>query len=590
MSGSDLQNESLSLIATETGSGDGKDPEYSSSEHWLTLRDNVERSRLEGGFADLIICVGRRRFPCHRVILAAGAPYFRSMFSSGMEECRKKAIEIKEIDPEVFEHTLRYIYTGQINISVPIAPELFTQAHMFQIASLVELCFQFFRENISECNCLGALTLADIHGHKQLYEFAKAFTCAHFTTLVEEEDFLKLSFDCIGDLLKDRRLNCTAEEVVYDAAIKWLDFDPEARKAYRTPVLECIKFPLIRENFLMDIVVRSSNPVGEDKGRDLLEDAVTFHTIPSRRNMLPAYQTTPRLSFPMFEASVLLGGRLSDGLSNDVTGYRSDTSEFFSMKQLPFKKRNEFAVCTIGDTIYVSGGLRSAEFWKYDTAFETWLRGSSLLHARRRHSMVAVDDVIYVLGGFDEENVLGSVEKWCSKSNKWENCGNLTYPVENMGYVAYGHKIYLFGGKNNDELVTNTVQCFDTMTSTCVQLTKGLPVNDMCLSAAVLNQQIYIVGLEGVFRFYPVAETWEILKDMKTPRDFISLAVLDEKLYSFGGRRRGAKDNLYSYAVECYDPKLNTWKEVGKMPCAMYCYGCVRVLLCGKSKAGETVS
>ena len=130
------------------------------------------------------------------------------------------------------------------------------------------------------------------------------------------------------------------------------------------------------------------------------------------------WQVTPRLSFPYFECAILLGGRLGEGLSNDVECYRSDTREFSSLKPLPFKKRNEFAACAIGDEIFVSGGLRSGEFWKYDPTFESWLRGASMIQPRRRHAMAAVDETIFVLGGFDEDQVLDSVEVWERKANK----------------------------------------------------------------------------------------------------------------------------------------------------------------------------
>ena len=92
----------------------------------------------------------------------------------------------------------------------------------------------------------------------------------------------------------------------------------------------------------------------------------------------------------------------------------------------------------IGNNIYISGGLRSAEFWKYDTVFETWVRGTLMLHARRRHAMVAVDDCVYVLGGFDEFSVLSSVEMWSDSDNKWSEAGELVHSVENMGYISHG--------------------------------------------------------------------------------------------------------------------------------------------------------
>lgn len=268
-----------------------------------------------------------------------------------------------------------------------------------------------------------------------------------------------------------------------------------------------------------------------------------------------------------------------DGLSSEVECYRSDLRHFHPLRPLPFKKRNEFAACSVGDDIYVSGGLRSPEFWKYDPTFDTWMRGANMMVARRRHAMAAVDNTIYVLGGFDEEMVLDSIEKWELKPNKWEEAGRLTTAVENMGFVAYGKNIYLLGGKNSEEIVTNIVQCFDTTTSTCTILQKSLPANDMCLSACVLDGAIYVVGLEGFFRYLPSQDEWQMLPDMHLPRDFVSLAVLNQRLHAFGGRRRGAKDNLYSDAIEVYDPELGVWAAAGTMPTCMYSYGCVRILL-----------
>ena len=67
---------------------------------------------------------------------------------------------------------------------------------------------------MNEGNCLAAMTLADTHGHRSMYEFAKNFACEHFMTVVEDDDFLRLSMECIADLLRDRRLNCSTEEQV----------------------------------------------------------------------------------------------------------------------------------------------------------------------------------------------------------------------------------------------------------------------------------------------------------------------------------------------------------------------------------------
>ena len=162
---------------------------------------------------------------------------------------------------------------------------------------------------------------------------------------------------------------------------------------------------------------------------------------------------------------------------------------------------------------------------------------------------------------------------------QWEDCSKLVIAVENMGFVAHGKNIYLFGGKNSEEVVTNLVQCFDTKTRQCTLCSNHLPANDMCVSAAVLNNKIYVVGLEGFFCYGPAEDSWDVLADMLLPRDFVSLCVLDEKLYAFGGRRRGAKDNLYSDSIEVFDPVTGVWNNAGRTPMPMYSYGCVRVFL-----------
>ncbi|KAL3853024.1 hypothetical protein ACJMK2_016615 [Sinanodonta woodiana] len=573
------QSASSDDVSSETSTS------YKSGEHSGYLIQNMDKFREDKGFTDITIDVEGRQFACHKVILAAGSPYFRSMFSSGMEECRKEVIELKHLDSEVFEQVLRFIYTGHVNINQRLVEDVFTQAHILQISTLVDLCVEFFKANMNDNNCLAALTLADIHAHQPLYEFAKELTCQYFHLLAKEEDIYKLSSECIIDLLKDRRLNCPIEEVVLETALKWLETDLHKRKAYRYKLLETIKFPFLSKVTLLDVVANCTHVMNDERGKELFEDAMVYHTLPARRPMLSSYQITPRWSFPVIEIAVLLGGRLSDGLSNDVECYTSESKEPFSLRQLPFKKRNEYAVCVVGNNIFVSGGLRSAEFWKYDSSFDMWMKGANLLNARRRHGMAAVDDHIYVLGGFDEDNVLSTVESWQFESNKWEDSGVLAQPVENMGFVSFGKKIYLFGGKNHNEVVTNCVQCYDTATrQCCCILTSELPANDMCLTAVVLNSQIYVVGLEGVFRFSPQTETWEILPEQEDCRDFVSLAVLDEKIYAFGGRRRGAKDYLYTDIIECFDPKLNRWSRAGNMPVAMYSYGCTRIIMNKKVK------
>lgn len=50
---------------------------YNSGEHSGYLINNMEQFRVDSGFTDITIEVEGRTFACHKVILAAGSPYFR---------------------------------------------------------------------------------------------------------------------------------------------------------------------------------------------------------------------------------------------------------------------------------------------------------------------------------------------------------------------------------------------------------------------------------------------------------------------------------------------------------------------------------
>ena len=66
-------------------------------------------------FSDVILNIRGREFPAHKVILAARSKYFASMFEHPMKEQSTNHIEIEDIEPEVFQELLRFIYTGRIN-------------------------------------------------------------------------------------------------------------------------------------------------------------------------------------------------------------------------------------------------------------------------------------------------------------------------------------------------------------------------------------------------------------------------------------------------------------------------------------------
>ena len=94
-----------------------------------------------GSFSDVCLCAGGREFKAHKAILATRSPVFGAMFEHEMEESRKGRVEISDIDPDVFQELLRFIYTGTTPQLQGMADDLLAAADKVQHLYCVFHCF-----------------------------------------------------------------------------------------------------------------------------------------------------------------------------------------------------------------------------------------------------------------------------------------------------------------------------------------------------------------------------------------------------------------------------------------------------------------
>jgi len=83
--------------------------------------------------------VGEETFDAHRSILSARSPVFAAMFASGMKETATGQVRIEDVDPDVFQKLLKFLYMGTFEPS-PMDRDLFTVADKYQVTTLMELC------------------------------------------------------------------------------------------------------------------------------------------------------------------------------------------------------------------------------------------------------------------------------------------------------------------------------------------------------------------------------------------------------------------------------------------------------------------
>eukprot|EP00644_Phytophthora_capsici_P007209 jgi/Phyca11/546745/estExt2_Genewise1Plus.C_PHYCAscaffold_220320 len=96
---------------------------------------------------------GARRFHAHRFILAASSPPFRAMLTGSMRESSRRDVELHDIEPNIVEKMLLFIYTGDVVLDLESVLGLLIAAEMYELTALGEMCKGFVLKYAHEVFC-----------------------------------------------------------------------------------------------------------------------------------------------------------------------------------------------------------------------------------------------------------------------------------------------------------------------------------------------------------------------------------------------------------------------------------------------------
>ncbi|CAH2208923.1 jg18153, partial [Pararge aegeria aegeria] len=81
---------------------------------------------------DVVLEVGNELFHVHKVVLAAGSPYFKAMFTSGLKESEMSRVRLQGVCPSAMAWLVYFMYTGKVRITEVTVCQLLPAATMFQ--------------------------------------------------------------------------------------------------------------------------------------------------------------------------------------------------------------------------------------------------------------------------------------------------------------------------------------------------------------------------------------------------------------------------------------------------------------------------
>jgi N-acetylneuraminic acid mutarotase len=226
----------------------------------------------------------------------------------------------------------------------------------------------------------------------------------------------------------------------------------------------------------------------------------------------------------------------------------------------------------VNGKVYVIGGyLQLGSSWsnavyEYDPLADEWTARASMPQARAAAAVVAVNGIIYVLGG-TAPGMLGTPPTqgyaYDPTTNSWSSAiAQMPAGHEHLTAAVVGGKIYVVGGRHNVTQNDNFTHVYDPAANSWGSLAP-MPTARGGLTSWSMASRVHVVGGENLAPggstypqhevYDPATNSWQPGPPLPTPRHGLTSQVVGAKAYVIGG---GPTPNLStSGAVEAFELK-----------------------------------
>lgn len=496
---------------------------YKNENYLSSCAPVFQELRESGKLCDVDIKLRDRTISAHKIILAATLPYFyRMICSASPENGKKMEIYMKEFDSDTIEALINFCYTGKIQITSDNIEKIFFCANLFGLPDMRGACVEHLKLSFTPTNVINFKRIAERIRLDTLIPAATEFICRNFLQVSITHDFLGLKPQEFLEIIERDDLRVSAEQEVYETAMRWLQYDPSRRVSLLPQLLKRVRLTLLPANYLVDVVSKEKLIRTSLECRDILDEAKNFlifmkgDSIPRLRNG----QSHAEVIYVVYGSNV--GSSLCNTLKNSIWKYEQNQWE--KVTEL-LKMKMNFRGTVMNNKIYVIGGMTGKDYSSsteiFDPQTSEWSEGKNLIEKRRFFGVVTLNNCIYACGGAGIGNsVMNSVESFSDSQNEWRKVTPLNECRALFNVVALNGFVYAVGGWGGNKPL-----------STCE-------------------------------RYCPTENKWIFMKPMTRSRFGLGVAVLRGKIYACGGQI--SKDECLN-SCEVYDPETNCWSSIAPM-------------------------
>ncbi|XP_055491827.1 kelch-like protein 32 [Leucoraja erinacea] len=533
----------------------------------------LNQQRIDGILCDVILVAEDQKFHAHKAVLAACSDYFRAMFSLCMVESVAEEVNLHGVTGLGLKQALEFAYTGQILLEPSIIQDVLAAGSHLQLLELLKLCSHYLIQELTSFNYLDLYKLADLFNLTLLEEAVVSFLVKHLSELLKNhaEKVMTLPYRLLREVLKSDRLTSLSEEQIWQLAVRWLEHG--CRYQYMDELLEYIRFGLMDVNTLHAVALSHPLVQASERATAFVTESLEYHQSIYAQPIWQTIRTRPR-----FQSKTLyiVGGKKREICKvrdlryfnpvNQENVHIAGISNWSELSPMPIG-RSHHCVTVMGDFLFVAGGevehatgrtcaVRTA--CRYDPRSNTWTEIAPMKNCREHFVLGTLDEYLYAVGGRNElRQVLPTVERYCTKKNKWTfvqsfdrslSChagcmadgllwisGGVTntaqYQNRLMVYdpsqnkwisrspmlqrrvyhvmAAVNRKLYVLGGNdldyNNDRILVREIDCYNIDTDQWVRCQFNLLTGQNESGVAVHNERIYLVGGYSIWTNEPLA-------------------------------------------------------------------------------------
>ncbi|KAF1405447.1 Kelch-like protein 31, partial [Spheniscus magellanicus] len=577
--------------------------EVEAPDHGASLLEGVNQMRQKRFLCDLTIATKTKSFEVHKLIMASCSEYFHCLLQRDPQLHR---VELQDISPLGLTTVITYAYMGKLSLSLYTIGSTIATATQLQVPALLNMCSDFLVREMAVENCVYIANISATYGLNQVKDATRKFIRENFLEFSKTDQFMKLPFDQINELLMDDGLQIPSEVAAFQITVKWLEFDPK-RVRYAADLLSNIRFGTISAPDLVNHVQPVPHMMQDPQCHKLLVDAMNYHLLPHQQNSLQSWRTRIRGGQRVL---VTVGGRpalTEKALSREIS-YRDAEGNWNKLTEMPAKSFNQCVVVMDG-FIYVAGGEDQndarnqakhavSSLSRYDPRFNSWLHLASMQHRRTHFSLSTCNGLLYAVGGRNAEGALESVECYIPTTNSWQSKASLETPRCCHATTVIDGKLLVTGGYIS-HAYSRTVCCYEPSTDTWREQARlSTPRGWHC--AATAADRAYVLGgsqlgpqgervdVMPVECYSPLTGQWSYVAPLPTGVSTAGVALLEGRLCLVGGWNESGKK--YQKCVQCYNPDLNKWAEDEDLPEATVGVSCCTIILPCSPSSGSRAS